>query len=151
MKQTSLEMYLKEAYAEAKPAADAHYKALFDCFMASIPDYLHRTGEYAPKAERPLGFNATVDNYSFGLNLPEDGYALTFALFVYGKKSGWRLDRFSSQVALNPFQMSARESKSLCSAVLTAKEMRQDHDRMMQEMTTKGLHEATALADGLVQ
>src|SRR6266702_1302376 len=77
-----LKTFLEIAYNEGKIEADAHYQALYRCFLDGVPPELRRMGEFAPSQTRPYGFNASSTAYRFGLNLGVD-YAQAWAIFRF--------------------------------------------------------------------
>ncbi len=128
----ALKNYLDEAFETGKLEADAHYAALYACFMTEIPLELHRTGEYEPSAERPYAFNASVMSYQFGLHLG-DGYAMTFAVFKFKTRTKrWELAHFESNLPVSPFYGEKVHSKTLTGAVLSAREMWSNHQKHLQ-------------------
>ncbi len=128
----ALKNYLDELFETGKLEADAHYAALYACFMTEIPLDLHRTGEYEPSAERPYAFNASSMAYQFGLNLGDDA-AMTFAQFKFKTRTKrWELVGFESNMPVTPFYGEKISSKTLTGAVLTAREMWANHQKRLQ-------------------
>lgn len=117
------DLIIETAYKLAEEDADRHYAALIEVFTATIPEHFHRVGDFAPKAHRPLAFNADADSFQFFLRLGEE-YATTSAIFNYKKKKKiWKLHHFMSQIGAGPFMFSSVDSKTLANAILAAREL----------------------------
>lgn len=150
--QERTEIIFAPAEAIAAQDADAHYAKLFDVFIATIPDYMHRVGDDAPSPKRPLGFSADADRFQFWLRLDKN-YAGTAAVFDYKKKKQiWILHHFISQIGSGPFTFSTTYSKTLANAILTAKEMYQEFKASNAELLIgSGASPEEAVQDALAK
>ncbi len=130
-RQHDLNGYLEAQYKEGRREADDHYRELWITFLDCIPQWLHRTGEYAPSSSRPYGFNSSVNEYHFSLNLPDD-YAPTVAIFVFKRQSKrWVLDSYGIVLQSSPLYAEQTKSKTLSGAILSAKEMMAEHQKRL--------------------
>ncbi len=138
MDQLALSQYLEQAATEAKLAADEHYRALFDCFLATIPAFLHRTGELAPSAIRPPGFTSWANLYQFGVELGDE-CAATLAIYKYKKSLGaWKLKGFMCHVSVTQFYTEQGQSKTLPGIILAAKELWANNQKRLQGAQLQG-------------
>jgi len=131
--ETAYQAYLKVLYNEAKIEADAHYQALYRCFLDGVPPELRRTGEFAPTKTRPYGFNASSTAYRFGLNLGVD-YAQAWAIFRFKTRPPhWELVYYDIWLSVTPMYTEQARSKTLSGAILSAKEMWLEHQKRLTD------------------
>lgn len=117
------EIILAAALECGQQDADRHYAALIEAFLSAIPEHFHRLGDFAPKINRPLAFNADADSFQFFLRIGDD-YATTSVIFNYKKKlKAWKVKCFVSQIGSGPFVYSSVESKTLANALLASREL----------------------------
>lgn len=128
MTDAEIQDYLTSLTDTARPEADAHYAGLYAKFLETVPECLHRSGEYAPSPTRPSGFNADSTGFQFYLRL-EGEYAQTYALFVYKrKKKVWFLKHFGSIMQLDGYAFAQTFTYSLPQAIFAAHEMWMDRE-----------------------